>query len=102
MDIIGLMGGNIPTAVIVSVVIGLFRNVLGWLENALQDGVISAYEWKLLVQTIVKYFTYVMVLMVGLPLEQAVVGAFFLDAVKSSLSNISAGVVAPVPPIGGK
>lgn len=95
VDIINTLSGNVPMALIIAIVIGLFRNILGWAENALQDGQITPYEWKMLGTTIVKYFSYVMVLMVGLPLDQAIVAAFALDAVKSSINNIN---VTPVTP----
>jgi hypothetical protein len=37
-------------------IVGLpvLRSVAGWLENALQDNKISAFEWKELVKTVLK------------------------------------------------
>lgn len=89
MDIVGSMSANIPMAVVAAIVIGLFRNILGWLENALKDGKIDEYEWKQLFRTVTKYFTYVMILMVGLPVDQAITAAFGLDILKSSLEKIA-------------
>lgn len=79
--------GNVTPAIVVAVVIGLIRNILGWLENSFKDGEITPYEWTMLGSTVMKYFTYVLILSVGLPIDQAIIGAFGLDVVKSSLDK---------------
>jgi hypothetical protein len=33
---------------------GIIRNVLGWLENAVEDGKISSYEWKQGLATVIR------------------------------------------------
>ena len=35
----------------------------------------------------IQYFAYIMLLMLGLPVGQAVAGSFVIDAIKSSLNN---------------
>jgi len=79
------MLNNVPIAVIAALAAGLLRSVAGWLENALKDGKVDAFEMKQLGGTMVKYFASVSLLMLGLPVEQAVAGAFVLDAGTSAL-----------------
>lgn len=79
------MLNNVPIAVITAVSAGLLRNVAGWMENSMKDGVIDEFEVKQLGGTIIKYFASVSILMLGLPLEQAVTGAFVLDVGASAL-----------------
>jgi hypothetical protein len=74
------MLGNIPDAAIMAIVAGILRNIAGWFENAYKDNKIDEYEIKQLLGTIVKYFGSIMLLMLGLPIEQAVAGSFVLDA----------------------
>ncbi len=81
------MLNNVPMAAIVAVSAGLLRNVAGWLENSLKDGVIDDFEVKQLAGTIIKYFASISILMLGLPIDQAVVGAFVLDAGTSALKT---------------
>ncbi len=76
---------DIPAAVMVAIVIGLIRSVLGWFENAYKDGVITDFEVKQLLGTIGKYFMGVLALSQGLPIEQAIVGTYGLDVVASAL-----------------
>lgn len=54
-----------------SVMFPVFRNVFGWLENALEDGKIEKYEWTQLGNTLVRILTPVII--VGLGVE-------FIDA----------------------
>lgn len=79
--------GNIPVAIIAAVSAGLLRSLAGWLENSLKDGKIDEYEIKQLGGTVVKYFASVSLLALGLPIEQAVAGAFVLDAGTSALKK---------------
>jgi len=79
--------GDIPSAVVVAVVIGLIRSILGWFENAYKDGVITEFEVKQLVGTMAKYFSGVLLLSQGLPLEQAIAGTYGLDVVSSALKT---------------
>ncbi len=81
------MLNNVPMAVIAAVTAGLLRNVAGWLENSLKDGKIDDFEVKQLCGTVIKYFASVSILMLGLPLEQAVTGAFVLDVGASALKS---------------
>lgn len=83
--------GNVTPAIVVAIIVGLIRAVLGWLENALKDGVITTFEWQQLVGTMAKYFSYVMILMVGLPLDTAVVTAFGLDVLQSAVKTKTNG-----------
>mgnify|MGYP003394880873 CR=1 FL=1 len=79
------MVGNIPEAAIAAILAGLLRNIAGWLVNTYKDGKVDEYEIKQLFGTIVQYFSSVMLLMVGMPVEQAVAGAFVLDVGSSAL-----------------
>ncbi len=79
--------GGIPNAVIAAVVIGLIRSVLGWFENAYKDGVITDFEVKQLVGTMAKYFSGILLLSQGLPLDQAIAGTYGLDIVASALKT---------------
>ncbi len=81
------MLNNVPMAVLAAISAGLLRSIAGWLENSLKDGKIDEYEMKQLGGTIIKYFASVSLLMLGLPVEQAVAGAFVLDAGTSALKN---------------
>ena len=81
------MLNNVPIAVLAAVSAGLLRNIAGWLENSLKDGKIDEFEIKQLGGTMIKYFASVSLLMLGLPVEQAVAGAFVLDVGTSALKT---------------
>ncbi len=83
------MLGNIPEAAIMAIVVGILRNFTGWLENAYKDGKLEGYEIKQLLGTTVKYFASIMLLMLGLPIEQAVAGSFVLDAGTSAIRKVN-------------
>jgi hypothetical protein len=83
------MLGNIPDAAIMAIVAGILRNIAGWFENAYKDGKLDEYEIKQLIGTMVKYFASIMLLMLGLPIEQAVAGSFVLDAGTSAIRKIN-------------
>lgn len=69
---------------------GLVRSIAGWLENALEDGKISDYEWKLLGSTIIRvgFFGAIAYYFPGLNLSGleasacGLAGDFLLQAVK--------------------
>lgn len=87
LEVTQTMVSNIPVAAIAAVTAGLLRSIAGWLENSYKDGKIDDYEVKQLVGTVVKYFAGVSLLMLGLPIEQAVAGTFVLDTGTSALKN---------------
>lgn len=79
------MLGNIPMAAIAAILAGLLRNISGWLINSYKDGNVDEYEIRQLFGTIVQYFASILLLMTGMPIEQAVAGSFVLDAGSSAL-----------------
>lgn len=81
------MLGNIPVAAIAAILAGLLRNISGWVENAYKDGSVEPYEIKQLYGTITKYFAAIMLLMLGVPIEQAIAGSFVLDIGASTLKK---------------
>lgn len=83
------MLGNIPEATTMAISAGILRNFTGWLENAYKDGKLDKYEIQQLFGTMVKYFASIMLLMLGLPIEQAVAGSFVLDVGASSMKKIN-------------
>lgn len=83
------MLGNIPEAAIMAIMVSILRSVAGWLENAYKDGKLDEYEIKQLFGTMVKYFASIMLLMLGLPIEQAVTVSFVLDAGTSAIRKIN-------------
>lgn len=85
LEILNTTVANIPVAVVVAVMAAILRSVAGYLENIYKDGKDQGYEVTKLIGTVVQYFGYIMLLMLGMPTEQAIAGAFVLDAVKSSL-----------------
>lgn len=88
LEVIYTMLGNIPKAAITAISVGLLRNIAGWLENSYKDGKIDSHEKKQLIGTMIKYFSSVMILMLGMPLEQAVAGSFLLDTGTSAIKKI--------------
>lgn len=70
---------NIPLAAFSAITAGFLRSTAGWLENSLKDEKIDEFEIKQLSETVIKYFASVSLLMLGLPIEQAVAGTFVLD-----------------------
>ena len=78
---------NIPEAAIMAIVAGILRNITWRFENTYKDGKLDEYEIKQLLGTMVKYFASIMLLMLGLPIEQAVAGSFVLDAGTSALKK---------------
>jgi len=94
-EIIYSMLGNIPEAAIMAIVVGTLRNFTGWFENAYKDGKLDEYEIQQLLGTMVKYFTSIMLLMFGLPVEQAVAGSFVLDVGASSIKKINKSTTPP-------
>jgi len=87
LEILGTMLDNLPIAAIAAVSAGLLRNIAGWLENSYKDNKVDEFEVKQLVGTVVKYFAGITLLMLGLPVGEAVAGTFILDSVTSSLKN---------------
>ncbi len=79
--------GTIPNAVIAAIVIGFIRSVLGWFENAYKDGIIDNFEIKQLIGTVVKYFSGILILSQGIPIEQAIAGTYGFDIITSALKN---------------
>lgn len=80
---------EIVTATILAICAGLIRNICGFLENALRDGVITTYEWRQLAGTITVYLGTVNVLAIGLDPETAVVVALVLDMLRSALKSLA-------------
>ncbi|GEM_PF-3288805 len=87
MDVLSAIAANMPVTALAAVTAGLIRNVAGWLENALKDGVIEGYEWKQLIGTIVKYFSAITLLSLGLPVGEAVAATFGIDTLTSALKS---------------
>lgn len=77
---------TLSTAVSVAAV-GLFRNVAGWLENAVEDGSISPYEWGSLGATLLRHLVLGLGLYWGLDLSglEAAAGALLGDLVLERL-----------------
>lgn len=99
---------DIPIAVIAATTAGLLRAVAGWLENSMKDGEISNLEWQQLAGTVVQYFSYIMLLMVGIQPASEMLGnpvtqtaaaslsatlAFVLESLRTSISKMSVRTV---------
>jgi len=95
LDIAYSMLGNVPAAAVAAIVAGLLRNVAGWLENSYKDGKVDEYETKELLGTTVKYFCSVMLLTVGMLIEQAVAGSFVLDIGTSAVKKVGKSTTPP-------
>lgn len=91
LEIANQVISNVPVAVIAAIVAGILRSVAGYIENVYKNGQDQKFESKKLLGTIVQYFQYVMLLMLGLPVGPAVAGAFVIDAGKSSLTKRNGG-----------
>lgn len=87
LEIVNGMIGNIPVAVLAAIVVGLLRCIAGYIENVYKDGADQPFEAKKLIGTVVQYFGYIMLLMLGLPVGPAAAGAFLVDAGKSALTK---------------
>ena len=87
LEVVNGMIGNIPVAVLAAIVAGLLRSVAGYIENVYRNGADQPFEAKKLLGTVIQYFAYIMLLMLGLPVGQAVAGAFLVDAGKSALAK---------------
>ncbi len=87
LEVVNGMIGNIPVAVLAAIVAGLLRSIAGYIENVYKDGADQPFEAKKLIGTVVQYFAYIMLLMLGLPAGPAVAGAFIVDAGKSALTK---------------
>lgn len=74
------------------VVIGapVFRSVLGWLNSAIEDGAISEYEWRQLLQTVLRVGVPAVVLFYGLNLDAEMAAAIPLlaDLVFSEIKKV--------------
>lgn len=66
----------------------LVRGVLGWLENALEDGVVSKFEWKALGSTIVRIGTPVLIVALGVTAIDASEAIIVLSAGVSTLVDV--------------
>ena len=106
--------GNVPLVAVAAVVAGLLRATAGWLENALRDGKIDELEWKQLGGTVVQYFSYIMLLMLGVQPASEAIGnpitqtaavslattvAFVLESLRTSLANKNSVIQVVNPPI---
>lgn len=78
---------SVVTATLLALLAGLIRNVAGWLENALKDGKIEAYEWKQLIGTIIAYIGTINVMAIGLDPEIATAVMIIIDILRSALKN---------------
>ena len=87
LEIVGIMLDNVPVAAVAAVGAGFLRSLAGWIENAYKDGKVDEFEVKQLIGTVIKYFAGVSLLMLGLPVGEAVAGVFILDATTSALKN---------------
>ena len=69
--------------------IGIIRSVAGWLENVLEDGKISSYEYAQLGATIFRTALLSLGLIFGLDLEPLAASgsAFVIDFIVSKLSK---------------
>jgi len=56
----------------------LFRSIFGWLENSLEDGVITLIEWKKLGATILRLSIPIVGLIYGFNLSPEVAGGISL------------------------
>lgn len=88
-EIVNNMIRNIPMAVWAAIAAGILRSIAGYIENVYKNGQDQQFEFKKLLGTMIQYFAYIMLLMLGLPAGQAVASAFVIDAIKSSLDNRS-------------
>jgi len=79
---------NLPNAIAISVGAGLFRNLTGYLNNVLEDGVITAYEFKQLGAKLLQYVSAITLLSFGLPLEQCVAIVFAFDLATNKLKQV--------------
>lgn len=79
---------NMPVAAIAGVSAGLLRSLAGLLENIYKDGKMDDLEVKQIVGTMIKYFASVSLLMLGLPLPEAVATTFVLDVSTSAIKKI--------------
>lgn len=79
---------SVVVATILAIIAGLVRNVSGWAENALKDGVIESYEWRQLAGTLAMYIGTINVMSIGLDPTMATTVAIILDMVKGSLKGI--------------
>ena len=86
-DILMAFANNVPMAGLTAIGAGLLRSVAGWIENSWKDGKIDSFEWKQLGGTMVKYFSLVMLLMVGLPIGESVAAAAGLDIVSNAIKS---------------
>jgi hypothetical protein len=70
----------------------ILRNVAGWLENSMQDGKVSTYEWGQLGGTVLKFVVIAVGLMYGLNLDPitASAGALLADIGISTVKKIGA------------
>jgi hypothetical protein len=77
-------------SLIIPVLGGAGRNILGWLQNSLANGQIDSYEWKKLISTILEVAVLSISAMygIGLDVTQAtgigILGSFILSAVKKA------------------
>ena len=79
---------SVLTATILALIAGLLRNIFGWAENSLRDGVITSYEWKQLAGTVAYYLGTINVMAIGLDPEMAVVVAIVLDMIRTGLKGL--------------
>jgi len=79
--------------ILVTIITPLFRSITGWLENALEDGFISEYEWKQLLSTTLRvglttgaiYFGIGAIPGVDIPALAAMASGYLFDLVYSRL-----------------
>ncbi len=68
---------------------GVFRNVLGYLKTALEDGKISKYEWTMLGSKMVEALLLTVALTIGVGADptQAAAGAVLLSYGRSAIQG---------------
>lgn len=86
-ELVGNAVSGIPMSALVALGAGLLRSIAGWGENALRDNKIEGYEWKQLIGTVIKYFSFIFMFSFGLPIDQSLIATLGLDVVQGALKN---------------
>ena len=66
----------------------LLRGIMGWLENALEDGYIEQFEWTALTATIVRIATPVLFVYAGVTVMSADQAITIFSAIAATIVDI--------------
>lgn len=83
-----ILAETTPMAFILAIILGLIRNLTGFIGKLREGNGLDGYDWQRLVGTMVYYFGGVLLFAMGLEVPQAILATVSLDYVVSAAKKV--------------